>query len=91
MAFDSARLACPSAEWIGIKIADWTRYDVEQDQLRRLSGEDVRKSISILKRGDLPGVIRRELQVMLHTGYKSEIQCLSVQDMCERFLADKCV
>jgi DNA topoisomerase VI subunit A len=91
MAFDSARLSCPSAEWIGIKISDWHQYQVPQDQLRRLSPDDVSKSLSILKRKHLPLEIKRELQIMLHTGYKSEIQCLSIEDLCDRFLADKCL
>jgi hypothetical protein len=36
-----------------------------------------------------PVEFKRELQVMLHTGWKSEIQCLSIDDLCDQFLADK--
>jgi hypothetical protein len=92
MAFDSARLSCPTANWIGIKIADWTRYEVrcrsrsaEKTESRRCEQEPsgVEATSSTCR------IQERELQDMLNTGWKREIQCLSIDDLCDRFLADK--
>jgi hypothetical protein len=60
---------------------------VETTESRSLEG--VSKSLAILRRPHLPVEFKRELQDMLHTGWKSEIQCLSIDDLCDQFLADK--
>ncbi|BGP32347.1 endodeoxyribonuclease [Rhodotorula toruloides] len=77
LSHDSANLAVPRLEWLGVKGTEWDSLGVDRDELLSLSLHDRRKALAMLKREGLPDDWRRELQYMLHLGRKAEIQILA--------------
>ncbi|KAL7343307.1 Spo11/DNA topoisomerase VI subunit A, partial [Rhodotorula toruloides] len=77
LSHDSANLAVPRLEWLGVKGTEWDDLGVDRDELLPLSLHDRRKALAMLKREGLPDEWSRELQYMLHLGRKAEIQILA--------------
>ncbi|GEM09843.1 meiotic recombination protein SPO11 [Rhodotorula toruloides] len=77
LSHESANLAVPRLEWLGVKGTEWDSLGVDRDELLPLSLHDRRKALAMLKKEGLPEEWRRELQYMLHLGCKAEIQILA--------------
>lgn len=84
LARDHARLALESAdtlEWLGVRQSDLLRAGAAQEAMLPLTSHDRRKALSLLRRNDddkhtLRPDWRRELERMLWTQRKAEIQAL---------------
>ena len=86
LAHQSAELALPSIQWVGVKSSHIGQEDdLHQTQgLLKLSPRDRHKAISMLEReqfaeGGIESEWRRELQVMLILNIKAEIQLLEAR------------
>jgi meiotic recombination protein SPO11 len=85
LAHESAELALPSVQWIGLSSNDLGQQeDLHQSQgLLKLSGRDRRKATRMLEREpfiEKEPEWRRELQAMLFLNMKAEIQLLEAQE-----------
>lgn len=54
LSHDSANLAVPRLEWLGVKGTEWDDLGVDRDELLPLSLHDRRKALAMLKREGLP-------------------------------------
>ncbi|RKP35455.1 hypothetical protein BJ085DRAFT_28234 [Dimargaris cristalligena] len=82
MDFDRARLAAPRLIWMGIQSQDLTSFPDSQQFQIPLTAPDVEKIGTLLQRPDITQNphYRYELQRMLQTGHKVEIQCMCSAD-----------
>lgn len=77
LAHETADLAVPSIQWMGVRSADIVRCGADKVGLLALKERDRRIAGKMLHRDGLEAEWRRELQVMLMLGVKAEIQILS--------------
>ncbi|KAJ8033654.1 Meiotic recombination protein SPO11 [Holothuria leucospilota] len=88
MSHDSCHLTVPCIKWLGILPSDLKRLRVPDEALLPLEHADLKKSKEIMSRpywGNIPHWMK-EMQVLLETGKKAEIQCLTA--VSENFLTD---
>jgi meiotic recombination protein SPO11 len=74
LAHESATLAVPSVQWLGVRSCDFLQEEDVQG-LSKLTARDRRIAVKMLER-DVEMEWRRELQVMLMLNVKAEIQVL---------------
>ncbi|XP_072044802.1 meiotic recombination protein SPO11-like [Amphiura filiformis] len=79
LSYDSHNLTVPVIRWLGVLPSDIERLQVPRDVLIPLSKADMDKANELMKRpyyNAMPHWMK-EVQVMLHSGVKAEIQCLA--------------
>lgn len=79
MAFDAESLSTPEAYWLGIKPSDWFKHSINTDQCVDSSLSDMTRCLGMLKR-DVSYKMRREIQYLIHSTRKCEIQAVSNLD-----------
>ncbi|KAH9949634.1 DNA topoisomerase IV alpha subunit [Amylocystis lapponica] len=77
MRHERARLAAARVRWLGIWASELAGLGVDRDALIPMTRHDEKKALAMLRRPDLPRRWRKELQCMLHTRRKAEIEVLS--------------
>jgi len=77
MAFDQDKLTVERIQWIGIRQADLTSFEIDHRQLLPLSIHDSRKALAVMSKPVIPCDWHRELSIMLHSHRKAEIEILS--------------
>ncbi|KAL5700015.1 hypothetical protein ACHQM5_025520 [Ranunculus cassubicifolius] len=90
MAYDAKFLRVPEIRWLGAFPSDSDKYQLPEQCLLPLTTEDKRKAEAMLLRCYLQQAVpqwRLELQVMLQSGVKFEIEALSVSSIS--FLSDE--
>ncbi|SCZ88530.1 BZ3500_MvSof-1268-A1-R1_Chr2-1g04470 [Microbotryum saponariae] len=73
---EKEELVIDRMEYIGVKHDDLHNSNIDRDNLIELSARDRKKALNLLKRTDLKDDWRRELQHILHRGYKAEIEII---------------
>jgi meiotic recombination protein SPO11 len=94
MSYDSSHLTTPDIKWLGVRPSDLDRYNLPQQCRLPMTEADKKMGQELLKE---PFVQKnkewvRELELMLKTGEKAEIQALSsfgFQFITEQFLPRK--
>jgi meiotic recombination protein SPO11 len=94
MSYDSSHLTTPDIKWLGVRPSDLDRYNLPQQCRLPMTEADKKMGQELLKE---PFVQRnkewvKELELMLRTGEKAEIQALSsfgFQFITEQFLPRK--
>ena len=94
MSYDSSHLTTPDIKWLGVRPSDLDRYNLPQQCRLPMTDADKKMGQELLKE---PFVQRnkewvKELELMLRTGEKAEIQALSsfgFQFITEQFLPRK--
>ncbi|XP_064599336.1 LOW QUALITY PROTEIN: meiotic recombination protein SPO11-like [Liolophura sinensis] len=88
LAYESHHLTVPAVRWLGVFPSDITRFKIPKNMLIPVTVADKNKARELLVR---PYVISNqiwyhEIQVILQSGVKAEIQCLT--GVSPRFLSD---
>jgi len=94
MSYDSSHLTTPDIKWLGVRPSDLDRYNLPQQCRLPMTEADKKMGQELLKE---PFIQKnkewvRELELMLRTGEKAEIQALSsfgFQFITEQFLPRK--
>lgn len=84
MAYDAKFLRVPEIIWLGAFPLDSEKYHLPQQCLLPLTAEDKRKTEAMLQRCYLEREVpqwRLELQLMLESGVKFELEALSVHEL----------
>ncbi|KAJ9541869.1 hypothetical protein OSB04_028375 [Centaurea solstitialis] len=84
MAYETKTMRVPEIQWLGVFPSDAERYSVPQQCLLPMTSEDRMKTEAILNRCYLQRVVpewRVELQLLLQSGVKFEIEALSVDSL----------
>ncbi|PWA63910.1 meiotic recombination protein SPO11-1 [Artemisia annua] len=84
MAYDAKIMRLPEIQWLGVFPSDAEKYSVPQQCLLPMTEEDRTKTDAILNRCYLQRVVpqwRFELQSLLESGVKFEIEALSVHSL----------
>ncbi|KAI3945274.1 hypothetical protein MKX01_035035 [Papaver californicum] len=92
MAYDAKFLRLPDVRWLGAFPSDRENYQLPKRCLLLLTAEDKKKAEAMLLRCYLHQEApqwRSELEIMLRTGVKFEIEALSVSSIS--FLSEKCI
>ncbi len=79
MSYDSANLTTPDIKWMGIRPSDLDRYDLPEQCRLDMTPEDIKTGEEMVKEDFItanPEFVK-ELQTMLKTKKKAEIQALS--------------
>ncbi|OBZ68175.1 Meiotic recombination protein SPO11 [Grifola frondosa] len=71
------QLAASRVRWLGLWASELAELGIEKDALLLITKHDEKKALSMLRRSELPKKWRKELQYMLHTRRKAEIEILS--------------
>ncbi|XP_030839171.1 meiotic recombination protein SPO11-like [Strongylocentrotus purpuratus] len=88
LSYESHSLTVPSIRWLGVLPSDVKGLRIPEKALVPLSPSDLKKASHLMRRPfykELPQWMS-ELQEMLHSGYKAEIQSLTA--ISETFLTD---
>jgi len=88
LSHEASTLTCPVIRWIGILPKDVDEVNVKQDQLIKLSENDLKKASDLKNR---PYVCNNaqllgQLNLLISNGYKAEIECLD--SISRNFLSD---
>ncbi|PIK45521.1 putative meiotic recombination protein SPO11-like [Apostichopus japonicus] len=88
MSHDSPNLTVPAIKWLGVLPSDVKRLRVPEEVLLPLEKSDLNKAKDMLNRPYWQSVPlwMKEMQIILETGKKAEIQCLTA--VAEDFLTD---
>ncbi|KAI3745551.1 hypothetical protein L6452_07951 [Arctium lappa] len=84
LAYDTKTMRVPEIQWLGVFPSDAERYNVPQQCLLPMTSEDRMKTEAILNRCYLQRVVpewRVELELLLQSGVKFEIEALSVHSL----------
>ncbi|KAF8210596.1 Spo11/DNA topoisomerase VI subunit A [Mycena galopus ATCC 62051] len=76
MAHEVDKLAAPRVKYLGVLASELASYGVDRDALLPITKADEKKALTMLGR-PIPVKWRKELQHMLHTRRKAEIEVLS--------------
>ncbi|KAL6310487.1 DNA topoisomerase IV alpha subunit [Sparassis latifolia] len=76
MRHESERLAAGRVRWLGIWASELAGLGIDKDALIPMTKHDEKKALSMLRREDIPKKWRKELQYMVHTRRKAEIEIL---------------
>jgi meiotic recombination protein SPO11 len=87
LAHESATLAVPSIQWLGVRSCDFSREEDVQGLLK-LMARDRRIAVRMLEKG-VEEEWGRELQVMLMLNVKAEIQVLGNGERLGEWLDEK--
>ncbi|TCD62594.1 endodeoxyribonuclease [Steccherinum ochraceum] len=77
MSHEAADLAAPRLQWIGILNSEFSELCLDRDSLIPMSTHDEKKAMAMLRRKHMPKEWRRELQQMVFTRRKAEIEILT--------------
>ena len=79
MAYDSSNLTTPDIKWLGVRPSDLDRFNIPEQCRLPLTDTDIRHCESLLKEDWLNSKPewKKEVQLMLKTKVKAEIQSLS--------------
>ncbi|TDL22668.1 topoisomerase acting in meiosis [Rickenella mellea] len=78
MRHESDTLAAGRVQWIGVKTSELSGIGIEKESLIPISVHDHKKALSMLRsRPHMPAEWRKELQYMLQTRCKAEIEVIS--------------
>ncbi|KAG8748127.1 endodeoxyribonuclease [Ceratobasidium sp. 414] len=77
MAHENDQLVAPRLEWIGVTMEDIEELGIDSSKMIELSLKDRRKATSMLDNPDLPEELAFQLEQMLDTGLKAEIEVVS--------------
>ncbi|XP_070570118.1 meiotic recombination protein SPO11-like [Ptychodera flava] len=88
LSFDTEQLAVPMIRWLGVLPSDIERFHIRQDSLIPLSTADLNKAREIMQRPFYTAqpMWMKEMQVMLSTNCKAEIEALT--SISRSFLTD---
>ncbi|KAI0829683.1 DNA topoisomerase IV alpha subunit [Trametes gibbosa] len=78
MQHEKEHLAAPRIQWLGLWASELAALGIQKDALIPITKHDEKKARSLLKRGGVPAEWRKELQHMLFSRRKAEIEVLSV-------------
>lgn len=81
MSHEQDSLVAPRIAWAGVRSEDIAELDIDRSTLIPITKHDQKKALAMLRRSDLPRKWRRELQHMLHSRRKAEIEILSSNDI----------
>jgi len=79
MSYDSASLTTPDIKWLGLRPSDLDRYDLPEQCRLKMTESDIKTGKEMLKEDFImqnPAWMK-ELQIMVKTKTKAEIQALS--------------
>jgi meiotic recombination protein SPO11 len=76
LAHESASLAVPSIQWLGVRSYDFLQKEEDVQGLLKLTARDRRIAVKMLEKEMFGEEEWRELQVMLMLNVKAEIQVL---------------
>lgn len=74
-------LAAPRVTWGGVRSTDIAALGLSKDTLIPITEHDQKKAMAMMRRPNLPRKWKAELQHMLHTRRKAEIEVLSTGDI----------
>ncbi|KAF8604722.1 DNA topoisomerase IV, alpha subunit [Ceratobasidium sp. AG-I] len=77
MTHENDLLVAPRLEWIGVRHDDLVGLGVDLSRMLKLTARDRQKAECMLDNPNLEEDMRLELETMLNTGYKAEIEILS--------------
>ncbi|KAI0769325.1 topoisomerase acting in meiosis [Trametes elegans] len=77
MQHEKEHLAAARVQWLGLWSSELAGFGVQKDVLLPITKHDEKKARSLLKRENIPEKWRKELQHMLFTRRKAEIEVLS--------------
>ncbi|CAH1773660.1 unnamed protein product [Owenia fusiformis] len=79
LSFEAPSLTVPTMRWVGVLPSDIQQLHIPEESLISLSTLDIRKAQELLSRPFFSSQLqwKKELQLMLDSGYKGEIQCLT--------------
>ncbi|GJE94903.1 DNA topoisomerase IV alpha subunit [Phanerochaete sordida] len=80
MTHENESLVAPRVTWGGLRSSDISTLGLTRDAMILLTKHDHKKALSILRRDNLPRKWKKELQHMLHSHRKAEIEILSTTD-----------
>ena len=79
MSYDSSNLTTPDIKWLGVRPSDLDRFNIPQQCRLSMTEEDIKTGKKLLEEDFVrsnPDWVR-ELEIMVNTGVKAEIQSLS--------------
>jgi len=94
MAYDNASLTTPDIKWLGVRPSDLEKYEIPEQCRLDMTAKDIQTGKQLL----LEDFVKqrpawcRELEIMIKTGKKAEIQALSsfgFQYLTQQFLPRK--
>ncbi|MCE7738950.1 MAG: hypothetical protein KAU62_00930 [Candidatus Heimdallarchaeota archaeon] len=85
LSFESSHLAVPNIKWLGLLPSDLSQesgFDIPRSALLKLTSKDIHRSKLMLEEEFVKRKPRWEeqLQILLASGYKAEIQALNARD-----------
>lgn len=94
MSYDSASLTTPDIKWLGLRPSDLDRYDLPDQCRLNMTSNDIKTGKELLKEDFIMKNPQwmKELQIMVKTKQKAEIQALSsfgFQYITEKYLPRK--
>jgi DNA topoisomerase-6 subunit A len=97
LSYESYRLACPSAKFLGLSMTDLEKYEIPKDHLIKASDGDIKRAKELLLKDPVTGKPRypwfyeskrwrQEIKIFLDKRVKAEIEAKSSKGF--RFLSD---
>src|SRR3990170_752294 len=82
LAFESKRMAIPEAKFLGLRSKDYQRCGLSPSVTIALNGNDIKRAKQIAKYPwfEKKKAWQNEIQVMLHNGFKLEVEALISKD-----------
>ncbi len=85
LSFESSHLAVPNIKWLGLLPSDLSQesgFDIPQSSLLKMTAKDIHRSKLMLEEEFVKRKPRwkEQLQILISTGYKAEIQALNARD-----------
>ena len=82
MSYDSAGLTTRGIKWLGVRPSDLKKYNIPDQCRLKMSDQDIKLGKQLLKEAYITKnpAWRKEVEIMLKTKEKAEIQALSTFD-----------
>ncbi|KAH8083802.1 Spo11/DNA topoisomerase VI subunit A [Cristinia sonorae] len=77
MSHEHSTLAAPRIEWIGVFSSELSSLCIDKDDMVPITKHDEKKAVSMLRKRNLPKTWSREIQHMLYTRRKAEIEIIA--------------
>ncbi|EJF65132.1 topoisomerase acting in meiosis [Dichomitus squalens LYAD-421 SS1] len=88
MRHENSHLAADRVQWLGLWASELASLGIDKDALLPITKHDEKKARSLLKRENLPARWRKELQYMLFSRRKAEIEVLGAARATQESIAD---
>lgn len=93
MAYDT-NLTIPNMKWLGLLPSDLEYFKISKSLTLPLSEQDIKKGEELRRRKGLPIAWIRELEQMIKSGVKAELESLSchaISFLCKEYLPHKII